>query len=338
MDDDESGSIEGTIQLDGIISPLVLKRVWQGGYGGFDFISSTDVQNGIFNHPYDEPQLSFDPKLDALVVMAGRYIVYDDNGYYDGGWDVLPEAKRLAINRKTLVDLIANEKFGEVKIPSEYTSHTGKRTFDFSPRSEQYAALEKMEDPDETVIPKSFGDTTPVFSYGTVLLSIAKHEDGKIGIIIHDYVPTTNLTSQRDANFFADSRNIVAYPGDLDQRIIGFLEKEKKYAETDYIALFPFLAVRKSLGLSLSEVLSRLEYSAYGNTGHYEGSLAYSKICHKCSSRSMFSGTFSREHEKVMYAELGGTDDESNYYHTTHKLKICLDCENSTEEETGSTW
>jgi len=204
MADDKVSNDNQKTDLDNIMSQIVLQQPWNGGYGGFDSVSAMDAHNGVPRPPRNQPQLRFDSKRDALTIMAGVYTVYDDNGYYDGGWDILPDAQRLAIPRAALVDLVKNRTYGQMTVPSELTKQNGKRTFDFTPKLEQYDAIENMEELDETVLPLSFGSISCNFSYGTLKLTLVPREDKKIGLIVGEYTQNGGVTNQRDTKFFSD--------------------------------------------------------------------------------------------------------------------------------------
>jgi hypothetical protein len=117
----------------------------------------------------------------------------------------------------------------------------------------------------------------------------------------------------------------------MDKKLQDFLERDKKYTSNQWKELWAFRAVRESLGLPLDKDRYDMFLSGgrtSGNT-HFKGAVVGdgSIVCEKCASKDVFAGSYSTEHESVMYSELGGTDDASNYWIDTTQFYVCLDCE-----------
>jgi hypothetical protein len=197
-------SLEATAMVDeGIdLGSIVLQVPWNGGYGGFDAVSLEEFNKKLRRPPRDKPQLGYDPEMDALTIMAGVCTVYDDNGYYDGGWDIMPDTQRLAIPRSALVELV-NGTARDITVPAEMIEQEGKCTFDWTPKPEQFDAIEQMKGVGETLYPRSYGDISCKFWYGTLRLTSVEREDGKMGIRVEEFTRNPEAADQRDTHFFS---------------------------------------------------------------------------------------------------------------------------------------
>ena len=111
-----------------------------------------------------------------------------------------------------------------------------------------------------------------------------------------------------------------------------FLEKGKE-TEAQWLAegndwrtyrdkVWPYVAVRNCIQGKNTPSTGRTR----GNF-NFMGALITSPVkCEKCGGNSIFQGRYDSESELVMYAELGGVDDESNLRVDTFHFSVCLDC------------
>jgi hypothetical protein len=169
-----------------------------------------DFFNEVPRPPRDSPQLNYDPEIDALTIVAGTCVVYDDNGYMDAGWDYLPTVRRLAVPVSQLVARVQKRNATDVTLPAELTMQSGKVTFDYDCTVEQARAIKEMKELDETTIPHWFGGITCKFSYGALRLTLIPQEPDRMGIIVGVYTPLSDVTDQRAVNFFTNPSNFPA--------------------------------------------------------------------------------------------------------------------------------
>jgi hypothetical protein len=186
------------------LEKIVLEQPWDGGYLAFDSVSAMEFVNQAPRPPRDSPQLDYDPEIDALTIVAGTCVVYDDNGYMDAGWDYLPNVRRLAVPVSQLVALVQEKRAAEVTLPAELTMQSGKVTFDFDCTVEQARAIKEMKELDETTIPHWYGYIAYKFSYGALRLTLIPREPDRTGIIVGGYTPVSDVMDQRVINFFTN--------------------------------------------------------------------------------------------------------------------------------------
>jgi len=189
------------VDLDGIVSKIVLQQPWNGGYGGFEGF-------GIVGRSFNKPQISYLNDLNALVIRAGHFYGYDDAGWIDASWGIVPEEiAQLAIPAANLMNLINNRKFSrEMIVPCEYVKQNGRFVFGSGPVNELSAEDERAIKQDHDFgIPALYGISCE-FSYGTLKLTLVPREDKKIGIIVGEYVSNKKVANQRDADFFSGKK------------------------------------------------------------------------------------------------------------------------------------
>jgi hypothetical protein len=189
-----------------LLKSLVLIIPWGKGYAGVVYVSVQDFEKGT-QFPHNLPQLSYDPEIDAIIIMQGQFTIYDDNGYMDAGYDVLPHIEQLSLPANPLINIIIKREglISKEVVPCEYVQQSGKRTFDYGPTDEQLERIKYHRDLGG-LKPLSDGDFTSVFSYGRVSLALIP-KNNNIGLLIGGYMrDTEEKQDKRDFAFFERHR------------------------------------------------------------------------------------------------------------------------------------
>lgn len=177
-----------------IMKRITLQVPWRGGYTGIIYVYVDGSRGSVEENYIEWSQLSYDAELDAIVIKAGGYQVYDDAGYMDAGWDVDAHASRLAIRGRELEALL-NTDANEGELAAEETSQKGRATFDYENRI-PYDAIKGMQNM------KWYGDLHAVFSYGHVAVRLTRRDSGVTGLTVGEFRPVGEGVPNRNRSFF----------------------------------------------------------------------------------------------------------------------------------------
>jgi hypothetical protein len=207
-----------------VLEHIVLQEPWNGGFDGFDWVSSEDTRNNTPHQPITVPQLGYNPMQNLLIITSGNYTCHDDNGVMDEGFDINANIKRLIIPVNSLTDSIDKKEFGEIIIPAEYVLEKGCIELPFRPSVDAEKRIRDMNYPQR-------GDSIPLgefeYKYSLGLLKVNfVHENDMIGIKIGEYLQITrennspqfhtlilkrlanpDLISEKDGNLGRDIKN-----------------------------------------------------------------------------------------------------------------------------------